>query len=393
MQRVQPQRKALLITGIILLGACMRSPFTALPSVITEIATSFHVPVTSLGMLTTIPLLCFGFLSSFVPIICRRLGNNRAIFWALIILIMGAYVRVISYSSLLIGTLLVGLAITFINVLLPAIITEQLPNQVGLMTSLYGVSLDMFSAIFAYIISPLTLLFDWQHAVMIISGLVVITLLVWLPNVQAQPTIPTPSLTHGSRRQSIWQSSQAWCLLFYMAGSSMSFYITVTWLPTIARNHGMSGNLASIIAGFLQLFSMPAAFIIPLWASKMKRRNSLILGSSILTGIGFLGLMVPTANFAYYTLMTLCLGLGTAASYSLIMTLFGLKTKDANTTRDLSGMVQSVGYIIAALGPVTTGWLKSLTNNWSVSLLVSFLVVVICTIFGLLAEKKPYIEI
>lgn len=393
MQRVQPQRKALLITGIILLGACMRSPFTALPSVITEIATSFHVPVTSLGMLTTIPLLCFGFLSSFVPIICRRLGNNRAIFWALIILIIGAYVRVISYSSLLIGTLLVGLAITFINVLLPAIITEQLPNQVGLMTSLYGVSLDMFSAIFAYIISPLTLLFDWQHAVMIISGLVVITLLVWLPNVQAQPTIPTPSLTHGSRRQSIWQSSQAWCLLFYMAGSSMSFYITVTWLPTIARNHGMSGNLASIIAGFLQLFSMPAAFIIPLWASKMKRRNSLILGSSILTGIGFLGLMVPTANFAYYTLMTLCLGLGTAASYSLIMTLFGLKTKDANTTRDLSGMVQSVGYIIAALGPVTTGWLKSLTNNWSVSLLVSFLVVVICTIFGLLAEKKPYIEI
>lgn len=393
MQRVQPQRKALLITGIILLGACMRSPFTALPSVITEIATSFHVPVTSLGMLTTIPLLCFGFLSSFVPIICRRLGNNRAIFWALIILIMGAYVRVISYSSLLIGTLLVGLAITFINVLLPAIITEQLPNQVGLMTSLYGVSLDMFSAIFAYIISPLTLLFDWQHAVMIISGLVVITLLVWLPNVQAQPTIPTPSLTNGSRRQSIWQSSQAWCLLFYMAGSSMSFYITVTWLPTIARNHGMSGNLASIIAGFLQLFSMPAAFIIPLWASKMKRRNSLILGSSILTGIGFLGLMVPTANFAYYTLMTLCLGLGTAASYSLIMTLFGLKTKDANTTRDLSGMVQSVGYIIAALGPVTTGWLKSLTNNWSVSLLVSFLVVVICTIFGLLAEKKPYIEI
>ena len=74
------------------------------------------------------------------------------------------------------------------------------------------------------------------------------------------------------------------------------------------------------------------------------------------------------------------------------MTLFGLKTKNPNTTRDLSGMVQSVGYIIAALGPVSTGWLKSVTNTWDWSLLVSFLVVVICTIFGLLAEKQPYIE-
>ena len=391
MQHTKSSQKAFLIAGIILLGACMRSPFTALPSVITEISDSFHVPVTSLGMLTTIPLLCFGILSSFVPIICRRIGNNVAILGALVLLMVGAYTRVISYSALMIGTLLVGIAITFINVLLPAIITEQLPHQVGLMTSLYGVALDMFSAIFAYVITPLTLLFDWQIAVVILSTLVVITFFIWLPNVK-RPITPVNKPVHIEKHQSIWHNWRAWCLLFYMAGSSMSFYITVTWLPTIARNHGMSSNSASIIAGFLQLFSMPAAFVIPLWASKMAKRNVLIWGSSILTGIGFLGLMLPTANFAYYTIMTICLGLGTAASYSLIMTLFGLKTKNPNTTRDLSGMVQSVGYIIASLGPVTTGWLKSITNTWNWSLLVSFIVVVICTIFGLWAENKPYIE-
>ena len=391
MEHTSSQQKALLITGIVLLGACMRAPFTALPSIITEIAASFHIPVTSLGILTTIPLLCFGILSSFVPIICRRLGNNVAIFGALVVLIIGAYCRVLSSPALMVGTLLVGMAITFINVLLPAIITEQLPHRVGLMTSLYGVSLDMFSAIFAYIITPLSLLFNWQIAVMIISSLAIVTLIVWIPNMTKRPVRIERSL-HNDRQQTIWKNWHAWCLLFYMAGSSMSFYITVTWLPTIARNHGMSGNAASVIAGFLQLFSMPAAFVIPLWASKLAKRNSLIIGSSVLTGIGFLGLMVPTHNFAYYTVMTLCLGLGTAASYSLIMTLFGLKTKDPNTTRDLSGMVQSIGYIIASLGPVTTGWLKSLTHTWNLSLFLSFFVVAICTIFGLLAEKTPYIE-
>lgn len=392
MHVVQPHKKLLLITGIILLGACMRAPFTALPSIITEIAHSFHVPVTSLGMLTTIPLLCFGLLSSFVPLISRRMGNNLAILVALLILICGAYGRIISYPALLFGTFLVGLAITFINVLLPAIITEQLPHQVGLMTSLYGVSLDMFSAIFAYIITPLTFLFNWQVAVMIISSLVIITLFIWIPNITGSTPV-TVSQAPRRRHHSVWQSRQAWCLLLYMAGSSMAFYITVTWLPTIVRNHGMSGNAASIIAGFFQLFSMPAAFIIPLWASRMNRRTALIWGSSVLTAIGFLGLMVPSANFIYCTFLTLCLGLGTAASYSLIMTLFGLKTRDPQTTRDLSGMVQSVGYIIAALGPVTTGWLRSLTNNWELSLLISCLVVVVCTIFGLWAEKQPYLEI
>ena len=69
MQQLQSRQKALLISGIILLGACMRAPFTALPSVITEIATSFHVPVTNLGILTTTPLPRFGTLSEVVHII------------------------------------------------------------------------------------------------------------------------------------------------------------------------------------------------------------------------------------------------------------------------------------------------------------------------------------
>lgn len=391
MAPVTKRQKALLITGIILLGACMRAPFTALPSIINEIATSFKIPVTDLGMLTTIPLLCFGCLSSFVPIICRRLGNNLAIMWALLILLLGAILRVFSYPLLMVGTLLIGLATTFINVLLPAIITEQLPNQVGLMTSLYGVALDLFSAIFAYVITPLTLLFNWQLAVIIISTLVLITLIVWIPNVRLNTKLtitPDQPLHHHT----IWKNWQAWCLLFYMAGSSMAFYITVTWLPTIARNHGMSHNAASIIAGFFQLFSMPAAFVIPLWASRMKKRQLLIWGSSLITAVGFIGLMAPTHNFAYYTIMTLFLGAGTGASYSLIMTLFGLKTTDPNTTRDLSGMVQSVGYIIAALGPSGIGWLKAATGNWLMSLLVSLIVTIICTIFGLWSEKQPLIE-
>lgn len=388
MQKSRSQ-KALLIIGIFLLGACMRSPFTALPTVITEIAHSFHVEVTNLGILTTIPLLCFGILSPFVAIISRHLGNESVVLIALIVLICGSLTRTINYHALIIGTLLVGISITFINVLLPAIITDRLPKQIGLMTSLYGVALDMFSAIFAYIIAPLSSLSNWQSAVIILTFLPIITLLIWIPSVKTRHVYHEKIVKVN--KSTIWKNPRAWLLLLYMSGSSMAFYITVTWLPTIARNAGMSHNNASIIAGFLQLFSMPAAFIIPLWASKLSNCKPLVWGSSLATIIGFLGLIVPTHNFAYYTILTILLGLGTAASYSLIMTLFGLKTTNPSETRDLSGMVQSVGYIIAATGPVLTGWLKSLTGSWTASLIFSAAVTIVCTIFGLLTENHRYV--
>ena len=56
----------LLILGLFFLGVCMRMPITAIPSVIKDIAQTFNVETTSLGILTTIPLLCFGLLSSVV---------------------------------------------------------------------------------------------------------------------------------------------------------------------------------------------------------------------------------------------------------------------------------------------------------------------------------------
>lgn len=94
------QHSAFLIIGIFLLGASMRTPFTSIPSVINEIAASFHTPATSLGILTTIPLICFGLCSTLVPGIARRLGNELALFIALLLLAAGSYLRIFGFSAL-----------------------------------------------------------------------------------------------------------------------------------------------------------------------------------------------------------------------------------------------------------------------------------------------------
>ena len=359
----------LLIPGIFLLGACMRTPITSIPSIVKEIAQSFNIPETSLGILTTIPLLCFGLFSVVIPALSRRWGNEVTIAVSLALLTIGSWLRIFNYSMLIWGTILVGVAITFINVLLPALITDNLPSRVGSMTSLYNVALSLFSAIGAYVITPLAQAAGWHFAVTILSLLPLVTLLLWLPNLR---------FNHRDRQTAakganMWKNPRAWAMLVYFGASSFIFYTVVAWLPAMAESAGMSHSSASVIASLFQLFSLPASFLVPVWAAQLQRRQVLV------------------HNFVYYALISALLGLGTAGTFSFTMALFSLKTTNAADTSSLSGMVQSLGYLLAALGPVVIGQLKASTSNWLLSEIVMLIVTIVFIVAGLITEKQKLI--
>ena len=52
---------------------------------------------------------------------------------------------------------------------------------------------------------------------------------------------------------------------------------------------------------------------------------------------------------------TLVCGFGTGACFSLCMLLIGLRARNAADAARLSGMVQTVGYAVAAVGPPAMG--------------------------------------
>lgn len=381
------KHSSFLVIGIFLLGACMRTPITSIPSIINEIANAFHVPATNLGILTTIPLICFGLFSVTVNWLSSRIGNEMAINWALVLLFVGCVLRVVSYSLILWGTVLIGIAIAFINVLLPAIISENLPNQIGEMTSLYNVALSLSSAIGAYAITPIAAAHGWKLAVNLLALIPLVTWLLWLPNLR---------FNHVDKEQtqkgvSMWGNPRAWAMLIYFGAMSFVFYTIVAWLPSIAENAGISHNSSSLVAGLFQLFSIPAAFLAPLMATRMKDRRPLVLGLGALSFIGVAMMLLPIGSMTYFIIISLLLGLGIAGTFAFIMTAFGLKTSNPADTSSLSGMVQSLGYFIAAIGPVIIGKLKALTGTWFVSEVVTLLVIVIFVIAGLFAEQRDKI--
>ena len=56
---MKKQHSIFLLPGIIMMGVALRTPFTTLPTVLTDIANGLHVSVNSLGLLTSL-LFIFG---------------------------------------------------------------------------------------------------------------------------------------------------------------------------------------------------------------------------------------------------------------------------------------------------------------------------------------------
>ena len=67
----------LFVPGIIMLGIVLRTPFTTLPTVLSDIAASLGVDVSSLGLLTSLPLLTFAIFSPFAIQFAKKLGIER----------------------------------------------------------------------------------------------------------------------------------------------------------------------------------------------------------------------------------------------------------------------------------------------------------------------------
>ena len=58
------------------------------------------------------------------------------------------------------------------------------------------------------------------------------------------------------------------------------------------------------------------------------------------------------------------LGIAQGGSFALALTLIVLRSRDSHVAAQLSGMVQGVGYLIAACGPLLVGLLRGWTGNF-----------------------------
>ncbi len=378
-----------LVLGIIFVAANLRAPLTSVGPLVGTIRDALGISNTLAGMITSLPLLAFAFLSPVAPKLARRLGTPRVLFFAMILLALGIALRSsLGVSTLLLGTVLLGLAISVCNVLMPSFVKEKYPYKIGMMTGIYSFSMNLSGAIASGISVPISVQMElgWSGALGIWALLALLTILFWIPqmrNRQAQPT------AMNIKRTNLWKSSLAWQVTLFMGLQSLIIYTMYTWLPAILGEHGMSSEMAGWMLSALQLAMLPVSFMVPILAGRMNNQVILAIMTAgfFLTGIGglFLG------NGSLVVLWTILIGIGSGFAFSLAMMFFVLRTRTPMEAAELSGMAQTVGYLLAAVGPTLFGFLHDQTQGWTFPLLVLLLVAVLLLIVGLGSARNRYV--
>lgn len=368
------------VPGIILIGVSLRTPFTVLPIILGNISQGLEVEVSSLGVLTSLPLLMFTLFSPFSTRLAQKIGLEHLFTYSLFFLTIGSLIRLINLPLLYLGTLMVGASVAVINVLLPSLIQANQPKKIGFLTTLYVTSMGIATALASYLAVPITQASSWKGLILLLTLLCLATFLVWLPNHRYNHRL-APQTKQKSQIK-VMRNKQVWAIIIFSGFQSLIFYTVMTWLPTMSIHAGLSSHEAGLLTSILSLISIPFSMTIPSLTTSLYTRNrQLMLTLVSLAGVvGISMLFFPINNFIYWLAIHLLIGTATSALFPYLMVNFSLKTSAPEKTAQLSGLSQTGGYILAAFGPTLFGYSFDLFHSWVPSVAALLLIDILMTV-------------
>ena len=385
------KRSLFFVLGIVLIGTVLRSPFTALPTILGDIAQGLGVEVSSLGILTSLPLLMFALFSAFASRLAQKIGLEHLFTYCLLLLTVGSVIRIFNLPLLYLGTLIIGASIAIFNVLLPSMIQANQPQKISLLTTLYVTAMGISTAIASYLSVPITQASSWKGLILVLSFLCLVTLLVWLPNHRHNHHLE--SQKEKQVKKNILKSKDVWAIIIFGGLQSLLFYTSMTWLPTMAVSAGLSNSDAALLASIFSLISIPFSMTVPSLTTHLSdgHRRIMLAIISIAGMIGIAMLLYPANNFLYWLVVHLLIGTSCSALFPYLMVCFSLKTSSPEKTAQLSGLAQTGGYILAAFGPTLFGYSFDLFQSWIPAVLALLAIDIIMTISLFMVDRADKI--
>ena len=294
------------------------------------------------------------------------------------------------------GTSLLGVAIAVLNVALPALVKRDFPQKIGQITGVYSAVQSIFAAIAAGVAVPVAHATElgWRLPLGMWAGLALIGLGVLAPQLRRHTVVADGQDdlridTRGADWPSPWRSALGWQVTAFMGLQSTVFYIFITWLPSIERAAGLSQAAAGLHQFLLNGFAIAGSIICSALIPRMRDQRVLAVAMPVGLIVATLGVLIaPSFAALWASLIGLAGGLGIV----LALSFFGLRTRHHTQAAELSGMAQSVGYLLAAVGPIAVGALHDRHGSWTPALLTLIALQALLIIFGYLAGRGRFIR-
>jgi CP family cyanate transporter-like MFS transporter len=383
-------QRGLVILGIVVLAFNLRPAAVSVGPVLGEVSDGLGMTTTETGVLTSLPVLAFAVFGALAPRLARLVGLHRVTLMALLCVVAGLGVRasVDSSTVFLLLSLLALAGMATANVLLPSLVKLHFPNHVGLMTSVYSTALAIGLTSASVLTVPISEAYDgWRSGLFVWSLTAAIAVLPWLALIGHDRR---PEEVKGNiGLLDVARTRLGWLMALFFGLQSLQAYSIFGWFAELYRDAGFSAHTAGLLLGVITGISIPLSFLIPWLVSRMHNQTLLMCLVMGCYPLGYLGLIFAPASGALA--WAVLVGIGTT-TFPLILTLIGLRARTPAGTAALSGFAQSIGYLIAGIGPFGIGQLNDLSGGWTVPLIALLVVTVPQLLLGLAVSRPAYVE-
>ncbi len=356
-----------------------------------DLGAELSLSTAALAVITSLPLVCFGLVSPFAPALAGRLGLHRAVLAGTAVIAVGIVLRPAGTVGLFLGTVVLTGGIAVVNVLVPAVARAEYGSRSAAVVGAVTGAMALSASLGAGLAQPFADATGSAVVGLALWGLpVAAAVLALVLLVRARPERTTPPPAPG-RRTAILRDRVAQAVIAYFGLQSLSFYAMLTWLPGILQDDaGVSPVAAGALLAVAVLIGAPLSLVLPPLAARRPGQGAWIVAAGLPVAVAIVGLLVAPA--AAPTVWAVLYGLGTGAAFPLAMTLVLVRARDVAQTGRLSAAAQSLGYLVAASGPLAVGLLHDATDGWTAGLVLMLVVSGAQMMVGLAAARPSSVR-
>jgi CP family cyanate transporter-like MFS transporter len=385
----RPYEIMLLVVAVAAAGLNLRTAITSLPPLFPDLQTQLHLSSATLSLLAATPVICFGVVSAFTAWLNRRYGEEMILLVALVLLTAGLLLRGVAPGVMLFpGTALAASAIAVLNVLLSSMAKRRWPERAGLLIGIYLTMLSVGAIVSSLLSVPLYRSSGGsvRLALGVWAAPAALAVLLWLPQLRYR-TAGAPPVAAGAPRAGVkvYRYALAWQVTAFMGLQSLLYYAALSWLPTIFQDRGDAAVTAGNLLALMGVGNLATSLIVPVLAHRRPSQRALVVPSLIGTAAGLAGsLWAPLGSAPFWVLV---LGVSQGACLGLAIFFMMARAPDAGAAASLSAFSQSVGYLVASVGPLMVGLLHSATGSWNIAVALLLVLCAAELATGLLAGR------
>lgn len=354
--------RILLGLSLVLIAFNLRPVFSSLSALLPEVMHDTGLSPGGASSLTILPVLCLGLFAPLAPVLARRIGTERTLLGAVLLVALGTGLRgLASVPALLAGSALAGAGIAVGNVLLPGMVKRDFPDRAALMTGFYTMALCTGAACAAGLTVPIDQRLGgaWGWALACWAVPAVVAGLVWAPRAFSAAS----RVQHaGHVVRGLWRDRLAWQVTLFMGLQSALAYSVFGWLAPILRDRGLDAVTAGLVVSVSVIFQVAASLLAPSLAVRFRNQSGIAVALAVIALVPLLGLLFAPLSTVW--LWSLPLGIGQGGLFALALTFIVLRSPDSAVAAELSAMAQGVGYVLAAGGPLLVGLLHDWTGGY-----------------------------